>query len=365
MNRPASTARPSPARTPTLQAIADAVGVHRATAARALDPAKRHLISAEVVERVQKEAQRLGYRRDVMAASLRTGRSRLVGVLFPDLANPVFAPILGGIGSALSAHGYSVLVADGGSDEKQQIETVEQLLARRVDGLVLATATRRDAVVTACLKAKIPTVLVNRAEDKERVPAVVTDDISGMRLSVQHLIELGHRRIGHIAGPENLSTGVLRRRGFEAAMAEAGLDGSMVVTAQAYSRSAGRQASATLLDTYPVTAIAASNDLLALGAYLELRTRGLSCPEDVSVVGHNDMPLVDMVDPPLTTVHIEQVTMGEEAARLLLERMEADAPTPVVTKVTPPVLVTRASTCAPAAVEGQMKRRRAHAARAR
>ena len=133
----------------------------------------------------------------------------------------------------------------------------------------------------------------------------------------------------------------------------------------AYSRSAGRQASATLLDTYPVTAIAASNDLLALGAYLELRTRGLSCPEDVSVVGHNDMPLVDMVDPPLTTVHIEQVTMGEEAARLLLERMEADAPTPVVTKVTPPVLVTRASTCAPAAVEGQMKRRPARAARAR
>jgi LacI family transcriptional regulator len=329
----------------TLQDIADATGVHRSTAARALDPKKCHLISEEVVARVREEARRLAYRRDAIAASLRTGRSRLVGVVVPDMANPVFAPILGGIAAALAEEGYSVLVADAGTSGTHQIEIVEQLIARRVDGLVVATARRdKDPVVSLCLAAGVPTVLVNRAEDRPRAPAVVADDIGGMALAITHLVQLGHERIGHLAGPENLSTGVLRRLGFEEAMRGAGLDPSAIATASAYTREAGRAATSTLLDQFPdLTAIAASNDLLALGAYQELRARGLSCPADLSIVGHNDMPLVDMVDPPLTTISIRQQEMGRQAAVLLLQQMTSPVPSSA-TATTNPELIVRGST---------------------
>lgn len=320
----------------TLQSIATAAGVHRSTAARALDPGQSHRISPEVVERVRAEAQRQGYRRDAIAASLRTGRSRLVGVVVPDLANPVFAPILDGIGAQLSSEGYSMLVADGGPDAAAQAAIVEELIARRVDGLVLATATRDDPVLTICLNAGVPTVLVNRREDELRASSIVTDDLAGMFLAVEHLIELGHHRIGHLAGPVDFSTGVLRRKGFEDAMRTAGLAADAVVVATEYSRPAGRSATASLLDRWPdVTAIAASNDLLALGAIQELKVRGLSCPADLSIVGHNDMPLMDMVAPPLTTVQIGLAEMGEQAARHLLDHISGSSLKPAVLQVRP------------------------------
>lgn len=332
------------ARSATLQSIAEAAGVHRSTAARALDPAQAHRISQEVVEKVRAEALRQGYRRDAIAASLRTGRSRLVGVVLPDLANPVFAPILDGVGAALAEQGYSMLVADGGADGARQVMIVEELIARRVDGLLLATARRSDPVLTVCLEAGVPTVLVNRAEDQPRAATVVSDDICGMRFAVEHLAGLGHRGIGHLAGPERLSTGILRRRGFELAMQAAGRDPSAIAVARAYSRAEGQAATAALLDAAPgLTAIAASNDLLALGAYLELKRRGLSCPRDISIVGHNDMPLVDMVDPPLTTVRIAHTQMGRAAAQRLLERL-ADPDAEASVTLMPAELIVRGST---------------------
>lgn len=336
-----------PARAATLQSVADAAGVHRSTAARALNAATSHLISGEVVARVQEEARRLGYRRDALAASLRTGHSRLVGVLLPDLANPVFAPILGGIEGELAARGYSALVAHAPADQQCQIGIVEQLIARRVDGLILATAHRCDPVLSHCLEAGMPVVLVNRAEDHARAPTVVSDDEGGMQLAVEHLAALGHTRIGHLAGPPDLSTGVLRRKGFEAAMHAAGLDPSAVATAGSYTREAGCAAASELLDRADLSAIIAANDLLALGTYQALATRGLACPQDVSVVGHNDMPLVDMVDPPLTTVRIDHLAMGAEAARLVVARIEDGLEEPLV-RTTQPRLIVRASTAVPA-----------------
>ncbi len=144
-----------------------------------------------------------------------------------------------------------------------------------------------------------------------------------MRLAVEHLASLGHRRIGHIAGPQDVSTGALRRAGFKAAADRAGLAGAQTsrsrprapirATKDGWRRCACSTASA------PPTAIVAANDLLALGIYDALGERGLKCPADVSVVGHNDMPYVDMLSPPLTTVRIAQREMGNQAARLLLD----------------------------------------------
>jgi LacI family transcriptional regulator len=313
---------------PTIKDVAEKCGVHPSTVSRALSPAMSHLVAPEVTKRIRAAAAALGYQPNVTAAGLRTGRSGLIGVLAPDIADPGFPPILSGITETLGAEGYATIVVDVGPDPARQQQLVDKLIARGVDGLVLATVLLDDPVVGHCLAASLPVVLVNRRDAGGLLPAVVTDDEAGMRLAVDHLVALGHVRIGHIAGPQSVSTGALRRAGFKAAANRARLPahGITIETAEAYSREEGRLAALRLLDrkTRP-TAIIAANDLLALGIYDALAERGLNCPAHVSVVGHNDMPYVDMLSPPLTTVRIAQRDMGNQAARLLLDEIAGPA----------------------------------------
>lgn len=333
----------------TLKDVAAAAHVHVSTASRALNPATRGMVADDVVERVRMHARELGYRGDPLAASLRTGRSMLVGVLVPDIANPLFSPIIGGINEILNAQGYYTIVSDAGTEQDVQIDLVDALIGRRVDGLILATASRNDPVVNHCLERNVPIVLVNRSEATQRAPAAVSDDVLGMKLSVDHLIELGHRRIAHLGGPQHISTGYLRRVGFEMAMENHGFprDGLIMEFASAYTREAGHKAAKMILLKHPeATGIVAANDLLALGIYQALQELGRHCPDDVSVVGHNDMPFVDMVQPPLTTVRIGHREMGVEAARLLLRELRRETAARM-NVVLAPTLVERASTAQP------------------
>jgi LacI family transcriptional regulator len=310
-----------------------------------------HLVAPEVAKRIRAAAAALGYQPNVTAAGLRTGRSGLIGVLAPDIADPGFPPILSGVTETLDAEGYATIVVDVGPDPARQRELVDKLIARGVDGLVLATVTLNDPVVGHCLAASIPVVLVNRTDAGGKLPAVATDDEAGMRLAVDHLVGLGHRRLGHIAGPQQVSTGALRRAGFKAAARRAGLSAHDITieTAAAYTREQGQLAALRLLDRKAApTAIVAANDLLALGIYDALAERGLSCPADVSVVGHNDMPYVDMLSPPLTTVRIAQRDMGNAAARLLLDAIAGPAARSERV-VLEPRLIVRGSTARPGA----------------
>jgi LacI family transcriptional regulator len=334
---------------PTIKDVAAKCGVHPSTVSRALSGAMSHLVAPEVARRIRAAAAALGYQVNVTAAGLRTGRSGLIGVLAPDIADPGFPPMLSGITETLSAEGYATIVVDVGPDRARQQDLVDKLIARGVDGLVLATVTLNDPVVGHCLAASIPVVLVNRTDAGRRLPAVATDDAAGMRFAVEHLAGLGHVRIGHIAGPQHVSTGALRRAGFKEAAARAGLPAQsiMIETARAYTREQGRFAALRLLDRKQApTAIVAANDLLALGIYDALRERGLRCPADVSVVGHNDMPYVDMMSPPLTTVRIAQRAMGNQAARLLLDEI-ADPAVRRERVVLEPTLIVRGSTGKP------------------
>jgi LacI family transcriptional regulator len=330
----------------TIKDVAREVGVHPSTVSRALDPAHRGRIGEPVVRRILEAAERLGYRPDTVAASLRSGRSNMVGIIVPDIANPVFSPIISGLESVLSARGYALIVADPQPRRSGDDDIIQRLVARRVDGLVLANVALRDDAVERCVTWQVPVVLVNRAEAEARVPSVVSDDVAGMGLAVAHLVELGHRHILHLAGPQSLSTGSLRRRGFIEAMTAAGLapTDEDIEEAEAFTRDAGHAAAHRLLARCPhASAIVAANDLLALGVYEALRDIGRRCPEDLSVIGHNDMPLVDLVDPPLSTVRISHREMGEQTGELLLDLIEGvrtDAPR----VVTAPLLVVRRST---------------------
>jgi LacI family transcriptional regulator len=332
-----------------MKQVAELAGVHASTVSRALSPATRSMVVPSAVEKVVKAAKKLGYRLDPVAASLRTGRSKLVGILVPDIATSVFTPILTGATERLSAQGYSVLVAYVGSDVEHQLDIARGLIARRVDGLIAATASRQDPLVSFCIEEHLPLVLVNRAEKDSRISAVVSDDIHGIQLAVDHLVELGHRHIGHVAGPAEHSTGFLRRQGFNQALSLHGLDPKKAPCEVAgnYTREEGAAATRRLLDSRPdTTAIVAANDLLAIGTYDALRERQINCPRDISVVGHNDMPLIDMVHPALTTIRIRHKEMGGQAADLLQQAMEGGD---ILTRniVLPPKLVVRASTAAP------------------
>ncbi len=333
----------------TIQDVARAARVHASTVSRALSAHARPLVTRAVADRVRATANRLGYVPDPAAAGLRTRRTATVGVLIPDLANPVFPPILRGIESTLGEAGYTAIIANTDNDPDRAGQALERLAARRADGLILATATHGDPLVARCRKLGLPVVLVNRGADAHGVSAVTSDDTRGIRAAVEHLAGLGHRRIAHVAGPGRLSTGAARRASFLAAMRAHGLaaDEDHVAEAASYGVASGVAAAARLLDRHAdLTAIVAANDLLALGCYDELARRGRACPRDVSVTGYNDMPFADRFAPPLTTVRIAHRVMGAEAARVLLAEIARPRGRKQLIRLDPE-LVVRGSTAPP------------------
>jgi LacI family transcriptional regulator len=336
--------------TPTLRDVADAAGVHAATASRALNPATRGLVNAETARRVLRAADSLGYVPNPIARSLKTSRSRTIGVVLPDLINPLFPPIVRGVQDVLRDAGYSGLIVNTDNDPDTERTQIASLLAWHVEGLVVATALLHDPVLERLHAQKVKMVMVNRWTEKLEVPSVTADDAGGIEAAVKHLAGLGHRRILHLSGPLNTSTGVVRSRAFQHAVRDLGLDEDprLVASCDYWSEAEGARVLGTVLDKgIDFTAIVAGNDLIALGCYDIFRERGLSCPEDVSVVGFNDMPFLDKLRPPLTTVNVPQHQIGVEACRMLLEAINEPG-RPARSVLLPTALVIRGSTTPPA-----------------
>ncbi|MFP3916021.1 MAG: LacI family DNA-binding transcriptional regulator [Actinomycetota bacterium] len=336
-------------RRPTLRDVAARAGVHPATASRALNPALPGRIGAETTRRVQEAAHELGYRPDPAARSLRTRRSGVVGVVVPDLINPVLPPIVRGVEETLWEAGLGCLLADTDNRPEREAALVAELVDRRCEGMVVATASRASEAVRSLIGAEPPTVLVTREPDGSPLPFVAGDDAAGVTAAVDHLVSLGHEAIAYITGPTDLSTTVRREEAFRACLADR-LPRSrpVVIHGSGFTVPAGQETTREALDSgRRPTAILAGNDMMALGAYEALAEAGLRCPQDVSVVGHNDMPFMSQVDPPLTTVSIPQDRVGVEAARMLLDLREGRSPEPM-RRLLPTALVVRGSTAPPA-----------------
>ena len=333
----------------TLRDVATAAGVHPATASRALNPGTRLLVSEETARRVSEAADRLGYRPNPVARSLRTRRSHTIGVLIPDLNNPLFPPIVRGIEDRLAEHGYVALIGNTDADLAKEQRVFDQMRARHVDGFVLATAIAGSPILAEAAEDDVPVVLMNRTSQDYPFSSVSVDNEQGVRAAVAHLVSLGHTRIGHIAGPQNVSTGAARLRGFHAGMAAHSLPvtDQQIVYASAYSLDEGMRCGGELLQAGDLTAVVVGNDMLAVGCYGALDELGLRCPEDVSVIGFNDMPFIDRLRPPLSSVRFPHYQLGTEAAALLLERIDVQD-SPVKILFLAPELVTRGSTVPPA-----------------
>ncbi|MFI7700222.1 LacI family DNA-binding transcriptional regulator [Nonomuraea sp. NPDC049480] len=340
---------PTPSPAPTLRDVAEAAGVHTATASRALNPKTRQQISAETARRVMRAAQALGYQPNSVARSLKTSRSSTVGLVIPDLTNPLFPPIVRGVESVLESDGYNVWIVNTDNDEERERAKIESLRSRQVEGLIVATARLDHPLLRQLHEQGVTMVLINRQVRELPVPAVTGDDATGVAAAVRHLAGLGHTRIAHLSGPLGTSTGLVRSQAFRHAVRDLGLadDPSLVVECAHWSEDDGAAALRALLTrTGDFTAVVAGNDLIALGCYDVFAERGLSCPGDISVIGFNDMPFLDKLRPPLTTVAVPHHDLGAEAARMLLDCIDEPG-RPARSLLLPATLIVRGSTAPP------------------
>ena len=334
----------------TQKDIATAMDVHVSTVSRALDPKLHVSLTPELVARIRDTAEKMGYRPNRLAASLRTKRTMTVGLMLPDITNTIFPPIVRGVESILEPLGYAPMIVNTDSDPNRESTLIDVLLERGVDGIIDAAVRRRDPRIVELAQQGIPVVTANRAVDAPGIPSVVNDDAGGIALMLKYLFDRGHRRIAHVAGPETLSTGRMRRTAFDATAAELGLEipPEGLAAAKRFEEEEGhRCAEGLIAGGWPFTAILCANDRLALGVLTALSEHGLRCPEDVSVTGFNDIPFLDRIPPGLTTMRIQQFDVGRLSAEILVKLMSDPSAAIPLTTILPVTLVERGSVTPP------------------
>jgi LacI family transcriptional regulator len=336
-------------RSVTLKDVAEAAGVNVSTASRALSPDKSSLVTSATRARVVEAAEKLGYRGNVQAAALRRGRTGTIGVIVADLSNPFIGPVLRGVASALGTRGALPIMVETRDSEDELPRICEKLLAQGVDGIVVTAARQRDRSLLKRIAAEVPTVLAVRDLPGSGIPTIAHDDVSGGRLAAEHLLDLGHVELAQLIGPPDIGSFEGRGRGFRDAVDSAGATCLDIDTpVRLPTIEAGHQLVASLMTRSQrlPTAVFAHNDSIAAGAMAELRAQGVRCPEDVSIVGYNDVPLTAQLNPPLTTIRLPGYDLGRLAADLLSSRIEG-IETSTNRVVLAPELVVRESTAAP------------------
>lgn len=311
--------------------VAMASGVHYSTVSRVLRPGSTGRISDEVAQRVRAVARDLGYQPNSVAASLRTQSTRSIGLIVHDMSDPVYPPILSGIESAVAPQGFVVLVGNTGYDIGAEFDIVNRMASRLVDGIFLATTRLNDPVAAKCEALNIPLVSVLRQTEDETTPAVVNECFGGMQALTRHILDCGHRDIAVVLAPQDLSTAKERWRGIRETLTEHRIElpADRVAYVDRMSVEKGQEATATLLKARPEPpeVIICVNDLVAIGAVHACREAGLKIPADISISGYNDIPLVDLIDPPLTTVRMRLHEIGRKAGEMMLAQLEdPDAP---------------------------------------
>jgi LacI family transcriptional regulator len=309
---------------PRLEDVAKLANVHPATVSRALNERTRDLVSAETLGRVVRAAEELNYLPNTMARSLASARSSTIGVVIGDLAVPLFAHMVRGIDDVTSAAAYTALIVNTDNDPDRELRHLRSLEERRVDGLIVTTSTLTDPDECRRFSRIAPVVTLLRTSSDPAVGQVVSNDALGMRLIMDHLFELGHRRIGLVAGPQHISTAKARLRGYRDALLDRdiAIDSDLIATIDHIDTEQGRNATAQLLNHTDATAIIGFNDMVTFGVLQQLRAQGIDCPRDISVVGFSDVPAAELVSPALTTVAVDHYKMGVEAARMMLGMLD-------------------------------------------
>ena len=318
----------------TLKDVAAAAGVDPSVVSRVANADPALNISAATRARVIQAIEDLGYRTNQAARNLRLSRNFTLGLLLPDVSNPVYGPIVRGVMQTSEEKGYAVVLGSQFGSSGALRSFAELLDDGRVEGMLVATGTADDADVERELMKDERIVLVNRRSRGASASAFV-DDVSGSALATQHLIELGHRRIGHLAGPSRVETSARRSAGYAQALKDAGLgfSRSLVVEMSDWTAQAGYAAAKTLLArTNRPTAIFVANADAAIGAMRAANELQISVPGELSVIAFHDSELAGFLTPPLATVRMPLFELGRAAAELLIDRIEG-RPVPLEVRI--------------------------------
>ncbi len=325
--------------------VAEMAGVTKSVASRVLNHDPTLSVRDETRLRVLESAQKLGYQPHAGARALAGASARALALLIPDLTNPVYSRITRGACYQARAQGYAMLLAEDSEESGVDEQFAELVATGRVDGLLIASARPRHPLLEILPETDIPYVFLNRSvENSGRNVAMDLEAASAC--AVEHLTKLGHRRLGHVSGPNELSPGQGRRAGLLAAAQRAGLP-SPAIEAGEFSEEGGYRATKHLISARPeITAIYTSTLNQAIGALHALREAGLSVPEDMSVISYDDLPLAEHLQPPLTTIAMPLVELGRTAVDALCAQLNGGGPKDITIDTRPEVVV-RSSTAAP------------------
>jgi LacI family transcriptional regulator len=312
----------------TMKDVAKLAGVSVATVSRVLN--NNPNVSPELRSKVLKAVEELNYRRDRVARSLRVRTSLIIGLIISDIQNPFFTSVVRGVEDAAYDHGYTLLLCNSDEDPAKERLYIDIMLAERVAGVIISPVAEVDNYSNTLLQAGVPIVAMDRRMRDLDVDTVVVNNVEGAYQAVSHLIELGHRQIGFIGGPSRTTTGRERQEGYKKGLSDHGLvvDPNLVRVGD-FKQDSGHWAACELLalEDRP-TALFAANNLMTLGTLNAIHEEGLSIPQDIAIVGFDDMPWAPSLAPPLTAVAQPTYELGRTAADLLLKRI-ADAQRPI------------------------------------
>jgi len=304
-----------------MREVAERAGVSVTTVSHVINHTRP--VSEQLSERVKAAMDELGYQPNQLARSLRVGATHTIGLILPDSANPFFAEIARGIEDTGFEQGYSVIICNTDNDQQKEQLYVSVLLEKQVDGMIFVSAGESTQAISALRARRKPFVVVDRMVSNVETDSVMTDNARGGELAVTHLIQLGHRRIGCISGPSALSPSADRLTGYRNALEAHGIPVEEALIVKGDFHYQGGYAAALQLLTAPAppTAIFALNDLMAIGAIAAAKKLGKRVPEDVSVIGFDDIDLAPYMSPALTTIAQSKHQMGVVATSLLFERI--------------------------------------------
>lgn len=322
----------------TIRDVAARAGVSRATVSRLLSGG---YVSSASRELIQSAISELGFRPSVPARMLATKKSCSIGLLVHDFSDVFYAPILRGAAQQASADGYDILLFNNTFREDGDVSHLAKITERRLDGIIAVVHTPSILRHQESLKARVVAVIPNTEDDS--VARIEVDNLSGAREAVEHLVSLGHRRIAHIAGPSYAYIAKLREEGYRAAMGAIDAQPKLVPTS-GFSKDEGYRAMMQLLtDDDAPSAVFAANDKIALGAWAAARERSLRVPEDLSIVGFDDLDCLMLTDTPLTTVHQPFEEMGAQAVSRLVSVLEGNGASDMVVQLQYRLVVRRSS----------------------
>jgi LacI family transcriptional regulator len=326
--------------------VAERAGVSPTTVSFVLNGRMDFSIPQTTRDRVMRAAAELGYRRNGVARSLVRGTTQTIGVLVPGLDGPFMGDIAQGVQEVCTQREYHVLLAHTRHDPETEAQQVQLLLEHRVDGILCVasalTIEKTAASLADAINERVPCALINDSVPGLPADSIRVDDLGGARAAVEHLIGLGHRRIGHLSGGTRGGPAKDRTEGYRAALAAAGLSvDEALITGESARPDGGYPAMEALLDlSEPPTAVFATNDYLAAEAMQVARRRGLRVPEDIAVAGFGDLDVARYLD--MTTVHRDAQAMGSRAAERVLARVDKPELAPQAI-ILPTHLVVRAS----------------------